>query len=280
MDGLTRGECRRWKILAAPLAFLVLAGCASTGNERLQYYRPDLPFSAEEVVAEREAVSSPTPNAQTTACFLAILVDAKGIDYSTPERFLRTLHRHPHGGKHEHSIGHSWLILGGPERTIECGQTGEFGVARPRYYESVFAALQRHDPEPLAYLWTDLDDGIYQAGAGGHKPSVAVLFPISKSEYEAVYSFINHHDYKPFSVREHVCTHFVAEAAARAGIWLGHRMTLNIPKTIVFRGRSFDLWTNPKFSLLTFGSPDTLEKSLKLAVRRGIGKDVLDWYSQ
>ena len=43
-------------------------------------------------------------------CFLVILVDAKGIDYSTAQTFLQTMHKHPRGNKQDRSAGHAWRL--------------------------------------------------------------------------------------------------------------------------------------------------------------------------
>jgi hypothetical protein len=45
-----------------------------------------------------------------------------------------------------------------------------------------------------------------------------------------------------------------------------------------FQGKEVQWWSDPRYSRLTFGSPDVLEKSLKQAVENGIGRDWLKEY--
>ena len=211
-------------------------------------------------------------------CFLVILVDAKGIDYSTAQTFLQTMHKHPRGNKQDRSAGHAWLILSGPLTWTECGHTGEFGLDQPDYGDSILAALARKDPNPVACLWRDLQDGCKEYGSGGHQPTAAVRFDLTASQHEAIRDFVNSYDYRSFSVRDRVCTHFVSRAAALAGVELGHLVTLNIPRQTSFQGKTVTWWTDSKFSRISFGSPDVLEKSLQLAIKHGLGQDVLKQY--
>jgi hypothetical protein len=206
------------------------------------------------------------------------LVDAKGIDYSTSQAFLQTMRKHPRGNKRDRSAGHAWLVLSGPLTWTECGHTGEFGLDQPDYGDSILAALKRNDPNPVACLWRDLQDGRKEYGSGGHQPTAAVRFELTASQHEAIRDFISAYDYRAFSVRDRVCTHFVSRAAALAGVTLGHLVTLNIPQRTSFQGQTVTWWTDSKFSNISFGSPDVLEKSLQLAVKKGLGQDVLKQY--
>jgi len=155
---------------------------------------------------------------------------------------------------------------------------GEYGLFEPRYYEAVSAAIQRGDANPLAYLWKNLRDGRYQSGSDEHNPILVCTFQITEGEFSRLLAFIEGYDYSIFSIRHRVCTHFVARAAALVGISLGHEVTLHIPPRALFLGKEVLLWTDPKFSVLTYGSPDVLEKSLREAIRLGIGKDATSWY--
>jgi hypothetical protein len=235
------------------------------------------PFSVEDVRAEQQA--APTSSATNgPGCYLVVLVDAKGIDYSSPERFLKTMAKHPRGDKQDRSIGHAWLILAGPLTWLECGHTGEFGLERPGYRDSVQGAIDRADPNPIATFWTDLKDGRREAGSGGHEPSAAVRFDLTQQQYESIRVFIADYDYSSFSIREKACTAFVTQAATLADVTLGHLVTLDIPMRTRFQGKEVQWWSDPRYSRLTFGSPDVLEKSLKQAVENGIGRDWLKEY--
>jgi hypothetical protein len=140
--------------------------------------------------------------------------------------------------------------------------------------------LARGDPNPLASLWVDARSGRRELGSGDHKPSAAVEFDLTVEQYEAIRRYIRDYDYRRFSIRDRVCTDFVAGAARLAGIRLGHRVALNVPQQTRIGGRTIRWWTDPRYAQLTFGSPDVLERSLKQAVARGLGRDVLREYGQ
>jgi hypothetical protein len=262
---LRRGAALGWLVLLAS------AGAASQAAEH-----PSRRFGAEEVIAQKDPAAA-VP-AATDNCFLVIMADANGIDYSTAETFLSTMYRHPRGNKQERSVGHSWMILKGPLTWLECGHTGKLGLDQPASEESIVSALNRGDPNPVAAFWLRATNGSLELSSGGHVPSVAVQFQLSTGQYEAIRSFVDNYDYKTFCVRDRVCTDFVTQAAALAGITLGHRVTMNLPSQTPFLGRTVTWWTDPRYSLLTAGSPDVLEKSLKLAVAKGLGKNVLPQY--
>ena len=261
-------------------ALLASAECGGAAGQSALDRPPDPPFSTENFSAFREPAAAPVNTGSNSSCFLVVLVDAVGIDHSTPEAFFQTMARHPRGNKREHSVGHAWLILGGSLTWVECGHTGEFGLDTPGCSDTIQAALTRHDANPLACLWKDWNNGSCEFGSGGHKPTAAVRFELTPSQYQAIRSFLDNYDFKAFSIRERVCTHFVTEAAALGGIKLGHQVTLNVPRQTRFKGRTVTWWTDPKYSLLSFGSPDVLEKSLKLALEKGLGKSVLDHYGK
>lgn len=239
---------------------------------------PAVPFAHADISAVRSSAPAPAAPAPSTNAFLVVLVDAVGLDYSTPETFLATLRKHPRGGKGERSVGHSWLILGGPLTWLECGHTGDFDADHPYYSDSVGTALRRGDPNPLACLWTNHGVGRYEVGSGGHQPTAAVRFNLTSEQHQAVSAFIHAYDFSRFGMRDQLCTHFVTGAAACAGITLGHQLALTLPQHTRYRGRSVLWWTDPAFSRLTLGSPDVLEKSLRLAIQQGLGRDVLRDY--
>ena len=262
------------------LAFLASAVCLSAAGQSAPKRGSGPPFSTENIAAFREPAAAPVSAASNSDCFLVVLVGAVGIDHSTPETFLKTMARHPRGSKREHSVGHAWLILGGPLTWVECGHTGEFALESADCSDTIHAALKRNEPNPLGCLWKDWNNGSCELGSGGHKPTAAVHFELTPSQYQAIRSFLENYDFKSFSVRERVCTDFVTGAAALGGIKLGHRVTLDVPRQTRFKGRTVTWWTDPKYSLLSFGSPDVLEKSLKLALEKGLGKNVLDQYGK
>jgi len=263
---------------SAVIGLLLLSGSASQGRPGGDS-APHGGFSIEEVIASREQAGLLPSSDAEIRCSLVVLVDAVGIDYATGEAFFRTMARHPRCRKQDHSVGHAWMILRGPV-WVECGHTGEFGLDEPDLKDSLLGALKRNDPDPLACFWRPLTNGRFELGSGGHVPSAAVEFDLSPRQYEAIRKFIHDYDYRMFCVRDRVCTHFVTQAAALAGITLGHRVTINIPKQAHFDGRLINWWTDAKYSRLTYGSPDVLEKSLKKAVENGVGRNVLEKYKK
>lgn len=261
---------------AALLLLVSMAGWAGQSDTPATRPTPT-PFSVEDVRAEQQA-ASPSSGTNGSGCYLVVLVNAKGIEFSSPERFLKTMAKHPRGNKQDRSIGHAWLILAGPLTWMECGHTGEFGLERPGYRESVQGAIDHGDPNPIASFWTDLKDGRREVGSGGHEPSTAVRFELTQQQYESIRAFIADYDYSSFSIREKACTAFVTQVAALAGITLGHLVTLDIPMRTRFQGKDVRWWSDPRYSRMTFGSPDVLEKSLKRAVEKGIGCDWMNEY--
>ena len=239
---------------------------------------PPPPFAIAQVTAARTSAGPSRGLTNGNPCFLVILVDAQGFDYASPAAFFRTMRKHPHGDKHERTVGHSWLILHGPLTLLEGGHTADFDAAHPNYSATIAEAVRQQAPDPLACLWTNGGVGRFEIGSGGHKPSAAVRFELTTAQYEAVRACLDHYDFTTFDLQTHVCTHFVTRAAACAGITLGHLLTLNLPQHAAFMNREITWWTDPAYSHLTFGSPDVLEKSLALAVKQGLGRDVLKDY--
>ena len=266
------------RVLLIGLVIAWTFGCAQAGTDRIG--PTGIPFGVEDIAASGEEERLSRNRADFGHCSLVVLAAGQGFDFSSPEGFLHTMRKHPRGGKNDRSVGHSWLVLNGPLTWLEGGHTGEFDEVHPNYSLSVAAAIKLGDPNPLACLWTNRGLGRFEVGSGGHIPSAAVRFELTTNQYAAIRAFIDGYDFKNFNLRDHVCTHFVARAAARAGLTLGHQVTLNIPKQTRFMGRHVIWWTNPAYSRITVGSPDVLEKSLKLAVEKGLGRDVLKEYQR
>ncbi len=210
--------------------------------------------------------------------YFYVLTDAVGMDVSSPETLLTTLHKHPRGDKNDHSVGHSWMILESPTRLMECGHTGEFGIVKPTYYSGVMARMKEGAPNPIAYLWEEMPDGQFHRGPGSHQPTFVARFPISRAQYDAIYSYVDSYDYDAFSLTDHACTDFVAGGAECAGILIIHRVKLDIPETMVFRGRTVRLRTDEQWRVLSIPSPDLLESHLRRVVDEGAADDATQWY--
>jgi hypothetical protein len=70
----------------------------------------------------------------------------------------------------------------------------------------------------------------------------------------------------------------VTDAAALAGINLIHRLRLTIPRETTILGKTLHAWTDPKYHILEFSTPDLLQMDLRQLARFGIGSDVTEWY--
>jgi len=209
---------------------------------------------------------------------LYVLTDAVGLDFTSPERFLETLHKHPNGRKDDHTVGHCWLILARPGGLMECGHTGEFGIVRPTYYRGISRRVRDGEPDPISYLWEAMPDGQFHRGPGIHKPTFVLRLPITRARHEAIYAYIDGYEYGSFRLTDHACTDFVAGAAALAGVNLAHRVRLTIPEEVTLRGRRVRLRTGKKYETISVSSPDLLEADLRRLAAEGVGEDATRWY--
>jgi hypothetical protein len=91
--------------------------------------------------------------------FLVILVDAKYLDYSSPEALLSTIAKHQDGTT-ERDIGHAWIVLNGIKEgklgvVIEGGHSGELGLReskRSGLQVCKLLVLQTCRPDPLHFF--------------------------------------------------------------------------------------------------------------------------------
>jgi len=104
---------------------------------------------------------------------------------------------------------------------------------------------------------------------------------ITKDQFERIVRFIDADTYtfENFSIIDKQCTTFVVKLAAMVGLKLDHMVTVKIDGEITVSGQKYRLWTNPKYSKITFASPDKLEASLRRAVAGGNAEYALDWYA-
>ncbi len=212
--------------------------------------------------------------------FLIILVDARHLDYSNSQRFLQTFTKHPSNGSKEAQVGHAWIYLKGKECTIEGGHTGEYGIIRPRYVDGIMHYIEQGDSNPIRYLSQPLNDGIFQKGSGGHTPSYAAKFDITKEQFHSIFTYIHpkRYPYEKYSLTRRQCTSFVAQVAALADIYLDTEVTMNILSTGKISGCCIPLWKDPKYAEITFASPDILEKSLIEKVQVDEAESAMFWY--
>ncbi|HEV3346180.1 MAG TPA: hypothetical protein VHC93_03750 [Methylomirabilota bacterium] len=201
---------------------------------------------------------------------LYFLTEAADWDFSEPRSLLLSIWRRP--------WAHAWIMLESPESRLEFGHTGDFGLEKPRYHEGVLQRLRDGDPDPIGYLWQTMSDGQFQTGKPNRPPTFVWRMPISRRRYQLVYEHVMQRRYDQFGVRTNNCTDMVAEVAALAGINLIHRIRLTLPQDTKVWGRTRRVWTDPRFRILEFSTPEVLEVDLRHLAEIGIGSDVTEWY--
>jgi hypothetical protein len=202
--------------------------------------------------------------------YLYILNEAANWDYSTTKSLLLSIWQRP--------WAHSWLILESPEDSLECGHTGDFGLAKPRFHDGVFEGIRDGVPDPISYLWQTMADGQFQTGKPNRPPTFVWRMPITKRRHQLIHEYVMQRKYDQFGVRSNNCTDMVTEAAALAGINLIHRIQLILPPETKVWGRTVRVWTDPQYRILEYSTPDVLETDLRQLARLGIGSDVTEWY--
>ena len=272
-----RSRCALAKLLCLVVPALLSAGCASLlwrVDDQQQWdaviqqpvERPETRRAAELLEQNEESYN------------LYVLTDTKGFDFTSAESFLKTLHKHPRGGKQDHSVGHSWVLLQSPDELLECGHTGEFGLEEQGYYSGLSSLIRKRDPDPVRYLHVTMRDGEYHSGPGSHEPSFVARFPITADEHRALHAYIEGYDYAVFSLTTRQCTDFVAGALKLIGIEVPTKITLVLPEKVHYGLKEMRLWTDPKFSRITLGSPEVVRKGLLELVERGLAHDATEWY--
>jgi len=202
--------------------------------------------------------------------YLHILNDAANWDYSSTRSLLFSIWQRP--------WAHSWIILESPQDRLECGHTGDLGEIKARYHDGVFQGIRDGEPDPIAYLWQTRSDGIFQIGKPVRPPSFVWRMPITRQRYQLINEYVKQRKYDQFGVRSNNCTDLVIAAAALAGINLIHRIRLTLPPETKVWGRTARVWTDPKYRILEYGTPDVLETDLRQLARLGIGSDATEWY--
>ena len=137
---------------------------------------------------------------------------------------------------------------------------------------------QSGDPNPVAYLWRTMSDGQFQAGKPNRPPTYVWRMPITRQRYQLIHQYTLQRTYDQFGVRSNNCTDMAVEAATLAGINLIHRIRLTAPQDVKFLGRTLRVWTDPKYRVVEFSTPEVLEVDLRQLSRLGIGSDVTEWY--
>lgn len=223
--------------------------------------------------------------AQQVEYLLKIYVSARHLDYSSLKGFLHSMCRQ----SADHTVGHAWIYLEGKtgeERvSLEGGHSGELGAICPKYLDGIMNYMDYgcvnpkrgqsiclgKEPNPIKYLWETLEDGFFQKGCGGHKPTFALAIPLTKQQFEQIKRYTESYDYRHYALVGNQCCTFAVQIAALAGLDLECMITVPIAQRLYFGGRHMVLWQDPFYSSITFASPDVLEASMRKAARRRQG---------
>lgn len=257
------------KSLPAILAASLLLSCSAIGNRTPS----NIPPLKEEPKESGEAKGR-------SPYFLILLVDAPHLDYSHSQSFFQTLTKHPLTASKRGRVGHAWIYLKGGGAAIEGGHSGEEGVIRPKYGEGMLALARAGDPNPARYLFEPLDDGYFQEGSGGHIPTFAAKIPLNREQYRDIATFIHpkRYPYHRYSLTGRQCVTFVQQVASIAGVTLDCDVTMEILPTAKVGGVHYRLFSDSRYSEITFASPDKLESSLMELVAAGEAEPALHWY--
>jgi hypothetical protein len=202
--------------------------------------------------------------------YLYILNEAAPWDYSDAVSLVFSIWLRP--------WAHSWLILESPRDRLEFGHTGDLGVTQPRYHDGVFQKIREGDPNPIAYLWQTNSDGQFQIGKPNRPPTFVWRMPITSRRHQLIQDYVMQRKYDQFGVRTNNCTDLAVEAAALAGINLINRIHLTLPQETRVWGRMRRVWTDARYRILEYGTPEVLEADLRQLAQFGIGSDVTAWY--
>ncbi len=230
-----------------------------------------------------------------TEYYIVFLVAAYHLDYFDNERLVSSLINY---GEGKRNIGHSWILLkgniNGRPFVLEGGQSGQLGKRQPRFYKGINNYIKygyanpteeqkrhpRYEPNPIKYLWDELDDGFFQKGSGGHRPTYAAKVDLTREQFKKILQFMapGNYPYNSFSLVGHNCSSFIARIASLFALNLEHRATVKINPLIVVGEKEYRLWADPYYSEITFSTPDVIEHSLMKAVSKGEAEYALGWY--
>lgn len=231
--------------------------------------------------------------------FLVILVDACHLDYTDACQFFKSVARHPMNRSRGDDVGHAWIYLQGKDEkggvfSLEGGHSGELGDSPPRYFDGLMNYVEygyadptpeqkkkpRYEPNPIKYLWTVREDGIFEKGSGGHQPTFAAKVSLTREQFNKILSFIKPsvYPYQNYALIGPQCCTFVVQVAALAGMDLETEMKMSLSPSFFYGRTKVRLWEDPRYSSVAFSTPDLLEKSLIEAVKKGKAEYALDWY--
>jgi len=255
----------------APVALLLVAGCGLPQPSE----EPDMWFA--EVVAPElppGPVNQPWEQRPADEGYsLMLLVSSTGMDFSSGERFIASQFKKPDGSINK-DVGHCWIVLEGPDSRFEGGHSGEYGKEQDTYKEGLFDAMFDREPDPAAYLWVEMHDGVLLEGNGGLKPTYACRLPITRVEHDAIRTYIDTFDYEVFALRGRGCSDWVVGVAELVGLSIPNHIRIRIPRTVRYLWSEWTLWTDPAYSILEYGSPEVFEDGLRALVEERAVQEV------
>lgn len=214
--------------------------------------------------------------------FILFLVEAPHFDYSSPRKFLQTFAKHPSNWSKRRTVGHAWIYIEGEGKTIclEGGHSGELGIYQPTYAQGICHNVHLGSKNPVSYLFCAQEDGFFQKGNGGHKPTYAAKKSLTDEEFKKVLNFIQTYPYSEYSLTGRQCCSFIKELFAELGMQISITRTVSIPSSITIGKKKVILWEDNKYEYLTFDCPDLLEKQLKEGVKNKWFSDGLKLYKK
>ena len=244
------------------------------------------------------ARAQPEPDPAYQGPFVVFLTHAVGLAYDDPGTLARQLYKRKRFKRG--FMGHSWIYLegreGGRRFSIDAGLSpkgddgtqfmlGVLNLSQYGYAHPTRAQKQnpRFEPNPISFLSRDHKNGYLQTRSDAKTPpTYAARVNLTQEQYRKIRSLMDpkRPSHRSFQLNGQQCSSFVATVAALADIALEHEITVAIPSSITVAGKTYLLWTDPKYSRLTLSSPDVLERSLKQLVSQGRATDVLRWYTR
>jgi hypothetical protein len=220
--------------------------------------------------------------------FLIVLVNARHLDYTDTVSFFNTVAKHPSDGSLTGDFGHAWIFLKGKLKgetiLIEGGHSGERGVMQARYFDGIMNyndSISPHEPNPAKYLWETLNDGYFEKGSGGHRPTFAAKVDLTENEFMNILAFIHpsSYPYMQYALTGQQCSSFAAQAAALGHFYFESETTMAIRPRVWYGNQWVRLWDDPCYSTIRFATPDVIEKGLMKAVKEGRAENAIDWYN-
>lgn len=202
--------------------------------------------------------------------YIVFLVEARKLDVSCNKALIRTIAKHPSDGSKNSDVGHAWIYIYDNGHVIEGGHSGETGTCQPRYLEGVHALVEAGDPNPIRYLFSEQNDGYFECGSGGHRPTYAARMDLTEDQLNQIKHLLKSYPFHRYSLTDRSCCHLIEHIGFLLNLSLDTSVTIKVEP--FYKGMPF--WSDACYSTFTFGSPDKLQCELKKLVASGIAQDV------